>query len=238
MTSESPEGAAPGPEEAAGWESRDYGRLGPRVWVLGGLMVALGIATSALMLGDFEAEGYLYLAFYSIPSNTAISVFPHEPVLIYYGKIGDVWITAAAATAGTLVAGWMDHAVFTPVLNLKGRQGWKEGRLYRKAVEYFGRWPFATLVVAGLTPVPLWPFKLLAFSAHYPLRRYLAALAVGRLPRYAALAWVGLAFGEAIPDWALIALFAAVLLTYMVRAVPEAWRRWRERGDGKEGDAT
>lgn len=232
MTNETPEGVPAREEGPADWETRDYGRLGPRVWVLGGLMVALGVVTSALMLGDFRAEGYVYLGFYSIPSNTAISVFPHEPVLIYYGKVGNVWISAAAATAGTLVAGWMDHAVFTPVLNLKGRQAWKEGRLYRKAAEYFRRWPFATLVVAGLTPVPLWPFKLLAFSAHYPLRRYLAALAVGRFPRYAVLAWVGLAFGEVIPDWALIALFAVILLTYAASAVPKAWERWKERREG------
>lgn len=241
MTRQASQTASSDSAEAGAWRKRDYGRLGPRVWILGGLMVAIGIVTSVLMLRDFESESYLYLAFYAIPSNTAISVFPHEPVLVYFGKVADIWISAAAATVGTVAAGYMDHAVFTPVLNLEGRQAWKDKELYRKVVGYFERWPFATLVVAGATPVPFWPFKFLTFSSHYPLRRYLAALVVGRFPRYVILAWLGLTLGDAIPDWLLIALFVGILLTYAVNAVPKVWRRWRRRradgGAGKAGEA-
>lgn len=234
MTSEPTEAVRSDGTPGAAWEKRDYERLGPRVWILGGLMVAIGIVTSVLMLRDFQSESYLYLTFYAIPANTAISVFPHEPVLVYFGKIGNIWISAVAATAGTLAAGVMDHAVFTPVLNLEGRQGWKEKKLYRKAVRFFERWPFATLVVAGATPVPFWPFKLLTFSSHYPLRRYLAALVVGRFPRYVILAWLGLTLGDAIPNWLLIALFVGILLTYAVNAAPRIWERWKRRRDAGE----
>ena len=232
VTPEATEAAPSESEEGAAWETRDYGRLGPRVWIFGGLMVAIGIVTSVLMLRDFESESYLYLVFYAIPANTAISVFPHEPVLVYFGKVANIWISAAAATVGTVAAGYMDHAVFTPVLNLEGRQAYKEKKLYRKAVGFFERWPFATLVVAGATPVPFWPFKFLTFSAHYPLRRYLAALVVGRFPRYVILAWLGLTLGDAIPNWLLIALFVGILLTYAVNAAPKVWSRWRRRRDG------
>ena len=41
---------------------------------------------------------------YSIPSNTAISVFPHEPILIYLGKSYDPVILAIIGTMGTIVA--------------------------------------------------------------------------------------------------------------------------------------
>lgn len=232
MRTETTEAAIAGAPDRTGWRRRDYDRLGPRVWILGGLMVAIGAVTSVLMLRDFRSESYLYLAFYAIPANTAISLFPHEPVLIYFGKFADVWITAAAATVGTVAAGWMDHAVFTPLLNLEGRQAYKENALYRKAAGFFERWPFATLVVAGFTPVPFWPFKFLTFSAHYPLRRYLAALVAGRFPRYVILAWLGLALGDTIPDWLLVALFLGILLTYAVKAGPKVWRRWRRRRTG------
>lgn len=214
------------------WEDRDYGELGPRVWLFGALMVAIGIVTAALMLRDIESRSYLYLAFYAIPANTAISIFPHEPVLVYYGKFANIWIAAASATVGTVAAGYMDHTVFTPVLNLEGRQAYKEGTLYRRAAGWFERWPFATLVAAGLTPVPFWPFKFLTFSAHYPLGRYLAAVVVGRFPRYVILAWVGRALE--VPNWLLFGFFLVVVGIYVVKAGPRVLERWRERGSGKK----
>ena len=134
-------------------------KIGPVVWFFGGLMVLIGIVTSILMFGDFQFDSYTYLAFYSIPANTAISVFPHEPVLIYFGKVANLWWSATWATAGTIVAGIMDHKVFVPVLNLQNIQSYKEKRFYRKAISYLMKWPFATLVVTGFTPIPFFPFK-------------------------------------------------------------------------------
>ncbi len=206
---------------------RTYERVGPIVWVLGAVMVLMGGVTSVLMLRDFESTSYWYLAFYSIPSNTAITVFPHEPVLIYFGKFANLWISAAAATAGTLAAGLMDHIVFTPVMNLQSIQGYKEKRFYRKAIQYFMRWPFLTLCVTGLTPIPFFPFKFLTFSIHYPMWKYLTALTVSRFPRYYILAWVGYTFQ--IPDWILIASVVVILGLYAVKAVPAVFNRWRAR---------
>lgn len=189
-------------------------------------MVATGVVTFLLITTKAAHNGYLYLFFYSIPANTAISVFPHEPILIYYGTFANWWIAALAATGGTIVAGLLDHQVFVPVLNLKGATSYKRSSFYRKATAMFMRYPFATLVVTGFTPIPFWPFKLLAFSIQYPLHRYLAALAISRFPRYYLLAWLGAAIG--IPTWVLIAIVVLIFSTYAVRAVPTLWRRWRQ----------
>jgi len=198
-------------------------RLGPAVWITGAVMLALGIATSVLMLGEFRSRSYLYLFFYSIPSNAAISVFPHEPVLLFFGKFADPWIAAAVATAGTLVAGWMDHSVFVPVLQLRALQSYRGNRLYRKAIDLYRRSPFLALVLAGFTPLPFFPFKFLSFSDAYPMPRYLAALAVSRFPRYLLLLWVGRVLE--IPTWILAVLFLSGLAVYGWRAGPALWRR-------------
>lgn len=222
-------GAGRGGEHRPLGPGREYARLGPRVWILGGLMLVLGVVTAVLIWtqGLRGSRSYLYLAFYAIPANTAISVFPHEPVVIYFGKIANIWITGGVALAGTLVAAYLDHAVFVPVLNLKGKQGYKDSELYRKAAGWFRRYPFATLVVAAATPVPFWPFKLLSFSLHYPLRRYMVAVALARFPRYVVLAWAGFALDP--PTWLLVALFLAILGAYAWKVVPELYRRLRER---------
>ncbi|MGH7540605.1 MAG: hypothetical protein ACRELC_06380 [Gemmatimonadota bacterium] len=216
--------------EAEVLAGRTYDRLGPKVWVFGALMVAIGIVTSVLMLRDFRFDSYVYLAFYSIPSNTAISVFPHEPVLLYFGKVANLWLTAVAATAGTIVAGIMDHAVFVPVLNLKSLRSYKDKPFYRKAIRYFMRWPFPTLIVSGFTPIPFFPFKFLAFSIHYPVWKYVTALVVARFPRYYLLALIGSTFP--VPNWILIASVVVILGLYAVNGGPAVWARWRARRGG------
>ena len=159
-----------------------YQKLGPKVWILGALMVVTAIVTLVLILQDFSSNSYLYLLFYAIPANSAVSVFPHEPVVIYFGSNGNVWYTAVAASMGTLIAGFLDHSVFVPVMNLQSLAGYKDKGWYQKIARLFMRYPFLVIVVTGFTPIPFFPFKFLAFSVHYPLWKYLTALLTGRFP--------------------------------------------------------
>ena len=208
-------------------EGPSYTKLGPAVWVSGAIMVVIGIVATIFMFQDFRPNSYLYLAFYSIPANTAISLFPHEPVLIYFGKVANLWWSAFWATMGTIVAGVLDHLVFVPVLNLQSISTYKEKAFYRKAIGFFMRWPFATIVLTGFTPIPFFPFKFLVFSIGYPMWKYVTALVVARFPRYYLLALIGATFP--IPNWILIASVVVIFSLYGVKAVPEAVRRIKAR---------
>ena len=53
---------------------------------------------------------------YAFASNVALAIVPHEPVIIWYGAQVGIWSTAGIATAGTLVASWVDHRLFVPLL--------------------------------------------------------------------------------------------------------------------------
>ena len=156
---------------------------------------------------------------YAFVSNVAMALVPHEPVVLWYGARYGVWLTAVIATLGTVAAAWVDHRAFVPLIRrvqhtpffAEGTVGWLRAR--------FARAPFAVLTVSGITPLPFFPFKAMAFAEHYPLGRYLAAVAAGRFPRYLLLAWLGVVIS--IPTWALIALFAVMLLPSMRLA----WKR-------------
>lgn len=204
----------------------EYEQLDPKVWVMAGVMLGLAVVALMLMLRDFSTSSYVYLAFYAIPANSAISVFPHEPVVIWYGSHGSIWWTAAAASVGTLIAGFLDHSVFVPLMNLKGLTGYKEKAWYQKAAGLFMKYPFWVIVVTGFTPIPFFPFKFLSFSLHYPLWKYLTALLVGRFPRYALLASLGYLID--IPGWLLFAIFGGAILLYVVKAGPEVYRLVRD----------
>jgi membrane protein YqaA with SNARE-associated domain len=143
---------------------------------------------------------------YGFVSNVALAVLPHEPAVIWYGARLGVWPTALIATAGTLAAALVDHRLFVPLI---GRLAQRQG-----LARFFTRAPFAILALSGLTPLPFFPFKALAFTTGYPMGRYLAAVAARCLPRYTLLAWLGV--GIRLPAW-LIAGLCIVLMIPSLR---------------------
>jgi membrane protein YqaA with SNARE-associated domain len=187
---------------------------------MAGIMVLTALVTLVFILQEFSSSSYLYLVFYAVPANSAVSVFPHEPVVIYFGSAGNIWYTAIAASIGTLIAGFLDHSVFVPVMNLQSLSSYKDKGWYQRIAKLFMRFPYLVIVVTGFTPIPFFPFKFLAFSVHYPLWKYLGALLTGRFPRYVMLAWVGSLLE--IPTWALFAFFGVVVLVYAAKAIPQA----------------
>ena len=161
---------------------------------------------------------------YAFVSNVALAVVPHEPVVIWYGARMGIWSTAVVATLGTLAAAWVDHRVFVPVIARVAAQPAIARGMLGRAQRLFARAPFAIIAVSGVTPLPFFPFKAMAFAARYPLWRYLTAVAAGRLPRYALLAWLGVVFQ--VPTWVLVALVIPFAVPSLLRMLP--WNRKNE----------
>jgi membrane protein YqaA with SNARE-associated domain len=164
----------------------------------------------------------LALFAYAFISNVALAVVPHEPMVVWYGPRAGIWVTALVATAGTVLAALVDHRLFLPLIQRLAarRRAAEPGAAPRGIFKAFARAPFAIIALSGLTPLPFFPFKAMAFTHGYPLGRYVAAVAAGRLPRYALLAWLGLVIH--IPAW-LLALVFVLLLIPSLRML--AWPR-------------
>ena len=152
----------------------------------------------------------LVLFAYAFLSNVALAVVPHEPVVIWYGANWGVWSTAVVATAGTAVASVVDHRVFVPLVGRVATQPMFVTGMVGKIRRLFSRAPFAVLALSGLTPLPAFPFKAVAFAERYPRGQYVAAVAAGRFPRYVLLAWLG--FVLTVPNWVFVVLFLLMLL--------------------------
>jgi len=180
-------------------------------------MILLGAVGVFMMIAKPEVNPLLIVFFYSIPSNCAISLFPHEPVLVCYGKFVNLWQLSIAATIGTIVAAYLDYKFFRPVLNLSYSAKYKSHRFYKKAHKWFYKMPFIVLVVAGFSPIPFYPFKFMVYSSKYSLWRYIAAVVTGRFPRYYLLALLGFAFQ--IPNWIIFGLFAGMFLLVYHRRI-------------------
>jgi len=166
---------------------------------------------------------------YAFLSNIALAFVPHEPAIIWYGPRLGVWTTTLVATAGTMLAAVADHRLLAPLIGRMARRGsgssplsttWRGGQGVRTRrggqgvrtwpEQLFRRFPFVTIALSGLTPLPFFPFKALAFATGCPAGKYTAAVAARCLPRYALLAWLGAAVQ--VPVWIMVALFALLMI--------------------------
>jgi membrane protein YqaA with SNARE-associated domain len=109
---------------------------------------------------------------------------------IYYGLM---------ATAGSLMGGFVTYR-----LARKGGKEALERKFSRRKVErvykFFNRWAFGAIAIPALLPppVPMTPFLFAAGAMQYPAKKFLAALALGRLTRYMALAYLSARYGKQI----------------------------------------
>jgi len=110
------------------------------------------------------------------------------------------WIYyALMATAGSLLGGFVTYRL--------ARRGGKEAlerRFPRAKVEkvnkIFSRWAFGAIAIPALLPppIPMTPFLFAAGAMQYPAKKFLAALALGRIVRYAVLAYLSARYGRQI----------------------------------------
>jgi membrane protein YqaA with SNARE-associated domain len=120
--------------------------------------------------------------------------------VVLSARLEQLWLYyALMATAGSLVGGFLTYR-----LARKGGKEALERRFSRKKVDkvckIFGRWGFAAIAIPAVLPppVPMVPFLLAAGAMQYPARKFLAALALGRISRYLILAYLASRYGRQI----------------------------------------
>jgi membrane protein YqaA with SNARE-associated domain len=104
---------------------------------------------------------------------------------------------AVMATLGSVLGGFVTYR-----LARKGGEKSLEKRLsarsMKRVIHLFERWGFAAIAIPALLPppMPLVPFLLAAGAMQYSVKRFLAALALGRIARYMILAYLAARYGH------------------------------------------
>lgn len=183
-------------------------------WRLFFYALALAALVGGLVLWFAPDYAGLYLfGVYAIPSNSIVPV-PHEPGLLYFAQFyHPAWI-AIAGTLGTGVAAFADYGVVEAAMRHPKINGARQARLYKWAVKWLMRYPFATCFLFSFTPLPIYVVRVLAPASGYPVQRYVCAIMLGRLPRFFAIAWIGYLFP--LPGWFLGALFVALIAVLFI----------------------
>ena len=118
--------------------------------------------------------------------------------IILAARDGELWLYyAVMATLGSVLGGFVTYR-----LARKGGEKALEERLSAKSmkrvVKLFERWGFAAIAIPALLPppMPLVPFLLAAGAMQYSVKKFLLAMALGRIVRYMILAYLAARYGR------------------------------------------
>jgi membrane protein YqaA with SNARE-associated domain len=181
----------------------------------------------------------------AIPLPGSMDVF----VILLAAQHGNWWAYYAfMATIGAVVGGYITYD-----LGEKGEEETLEKRIGKKRAEKVYQWfqkgGFLRIVVASIMPppFPMSPLLLAAGALHYPPKKFLSSLSLGRGVRYFALAYLAHVYGKNIIGWLtryyhpllyiLIGLAVAGgigALAYFKWYRPKRQREERERGEPVE----
>jgi membrane protein YqaA with SNARE-associated domain len=128
-----------------------------------------------LLKGKFELFA---LFLYTISANSFIP-FPHEPAVIYYGKIFPPLKIAVVCGLATCISAWIDSMVLGTFFTHEKIMKFKEKSRVYKIVEHF------------FNQTPFYPFRVIGIFSGYVRWKYVLSTFIGRTPRYYILAWLG-----------------------------------------------
>jgi membrane protein YqaA with SNARE-associated domain len=118
--------------------------------------------------------------------------------IILAARSPELWFYyAVMATLGSVLGGFVSYR-----LARKGGEKSLEKRLSAKSmkrvIKLFERWGFAAIAIPALLPppMPLVPFLLAAGAMQYSVKKFLAAMALGRIVRYMVVAYLAARFGR------------------------------------------
>lgn len=150
----------------------------------------------------------------------------YEPIVMVFARLHDpVLIGSLGATAATLVE-VVNYRVFHVALHSRSAERLRASPMARRVLRWFGVQPFATVAVCAMAPIPFWLARGAATLASYPIRRHLAASAIGRFLRLTFYGYLGtvlrLSSGTILVLGALVAVLLGVLMVHRARRLPHS----------------
>ena len=185
------------------------------------ILPIVAILTAVSVVTSYYFPQYnklIILLLYSIPSQFIVAVIPHEPIVFYYSKYFSPLTVTLVTLLGTLLAEYLNFMLVKFFFTIPKVDDLRKYKTFKYATHYFLRLPFISLVIAAITPVPFYPFRIIAPASEYPLSKYLLALVVGRSPRFYILAYFG--YVVPLPNEIIIVVFIVLLalsLAYLVK---------------------
>lgn len=162
----------------------------------------------------------ILFCFYTAISNFFIPWMPHEPAVMFFGTLFNPSLVALAGGIATCWIEFFNYEILKLVTSIEKIQRFTSKKTYKKAERYFAKASFLALVIAGFTPIPFAPFRVLSVTSKYNILKYLSSIFVSRTSRYYILALTGSALE--LPIWS----YSFIFLLFLSIAL---WRKFSRK---------
>jgi uncharacterized membrane protein YdjX (TVP38/TMEM64 family) len=216
-----------GPTRLSQWRAWAMRPVAPRQWDFllraSGLVGILGIVLTAFVpiVPVRDLAVFFSLTLFINGPYSPLTPFGYEPILMTFGQIYPPLLVAAVGVLGQLMVESVNYHLYDAAMRSEMMAKARGSFVIRKTIEWFDVQPFLTTFVCALTPIPFWIARTAAPLADYPMRRYLTAMALGRLPRL----WFYAAIGAVLPFSGDLILGVGLGATVVV-AVLIAWHQY------------
>jgi membrane protein YqaA with SNARE-associated domain len=170
------------------------------------------------------------LSFFTIFVSFACTFCP-LPILwlfLWISRDYNPFLIALTGSVATCIANLNDYYILNSLLRWKKLARAKDSRWYKRSAAWFSRYPFWTLTIANVLPLPVDFVRLLAISTGYSRVPFTLANFLGRYPRYLILA--GLGYQLKLSNKVIL----IVLLVTVTIAVVKSYPKLREKLLGRE----
>ena len=209
--------------------SRSY-TLSPVRWFTGFAVYAAALGAGAWWAGATGRTPLAHLIFFTLVVSCACQFCPLQiiPLFLWIGRTHNPIFLALLGSAATCVANLHDYYILTALLHWDRIGKARDAAWYRRAADWFGKYPFWTLALSNVVVLPVDVPRLLAISTRYSRLRFVLATLVGRYPRYLLLA--GLGYKLKPTNRQILTVLAALAAIAGLKAIHKRWRRRREPG--------
>ncbi len=139
----------------------------------------------------------------------------YEPVLMIAGRVYPSLLVALVGIVGTIYIEYLNYHLYRAALFHPKLDAARASPLVRKTVALFAKSPFFAVWLCSWSPLPYWAVRFLAPLSGYPVRPYLVATFLGRMPRL----WFFAALGPVVPvrtQWLVMVTATMIVLGVLV----------------------
>jgi uncharacterized membrane protein YdjX (TVP38/TMEM64 family) len=145
----------------------------------------------------------------------------YEPILVAYARLFSPPVLAIVGALAATAVELPNYFIYRKLLLCSWMKRLRGATWTRRMTALFSRRPFLALWILVWSPLPDWGARVLAANSGYPVQRYLAAVLLGRLPRFWLLAVLGfhLGFGADTAIAIIVGSLAIALAGVIVRRI-------------------
>ncbi len=151
----------------------------------------LALLVSVLIPSASDLAAFFTIMLFACGPTSAFLPAASEPVLLAFSQFYPPLLLATIGSVAVFAVEFLNYKMFDSILHSGRLKKLRECPATCRLIRWFDRFPFVTVAIAALTPIPFWIARTCAVLSHYSIPRYMSATILGRFLRLYLICAIG-----------------------------------------------